>query len=137
VREGTDACLIGVGKLLAACEEAAALLERDGVSASVWDPRAVTPLDPVLLEHAAGHRVVVVAEDGVVEGGAGALVASALQARSGEDGLRVLCAGVPVAYLPHGKPAEILASLGLDPPGIAGRVLSAVRGAPADSLSLR
>ena len=136
VREGTDVCLIGVGKLLAACEEAAASLEIDGVSASVWDPRAVTPLDPRLVEHAAGHRVVVVAEDGVVEGGAGSLVASALQGRCGGDTPEVACAGVPVAYLPHGKPSDILASLGLDGPGIAARVLAALRGAPAPVASL-
>jgi 1-deoxy-D-xylulose-5-phosphate synthase len=137
VREGADACLIGVGKLLAACEEAAALLELDGVRATVWDPRAVTPLDPALIEHAAGHPVVVVAEDGVAEGGAGSLVASALQARCGADQPRVSCAGVPVAYLPHGKPADILAALGLDGPGLAGRVLAALRAAPAPSLPIR
>jgi len=35
----------------------------------------------------------------------------------------VLCAGVPVAYLAHGRAADILADLGLDGPGIGSRVL--------------
>jgi 1-deoxy-D-xylulose-5-phosphate synthase len=133
VREGADVCLIGVGKLLAACEEAAALLELDGASASVWDPRAVTPLDPVLIEAAARHAVVLVAEDGVAEGGAGALVASALERHCGADGPRVSVVGLPIAYLIHGKPADILASLGLDGPGIAGRALAALRAAPVSA----
>ena len=77
--------------------------------------------------------MVVVAEDGVVEGGVGALVASALSGRCGR-GAPTACAGVPVAYLPHGKPADILASLGLDGPGIAGRVLAA-RGASGGPVS--
>jgi deoxyxylulose-5-phosphate synthase len=31
--------------------------------------------------------------------------------------------GTPSAYLPHGKPADLLANLGLDGPGIAATVL--------------
>jgi 1-deoxy-D-xylulose-5-phosphate synthase len=132
VRDGTDVCLIGVGKLLAACEEAAHRLEADGVSAAVWDPRSVNPLDPVLLEHASNRPLVLVAEDGVAEGGVGALVASALLTAAGPRSPRVLCAGVPVAYVAHGRPADILADLGLDGPGVARRVL-AYLGAESES----
>ena len=123
VRSGTDVCLIGVGKLLAACEAAADLLDADGVSASVWDPRSVTPLDPVLLDDASAHRFVLVAEDGVAEGGVGALVSSALLAAVGQASPQVLCAGVPVAFVAHGRPADILGDLELDGAGIARRVL--------------
>jgi len=122
VSSGREVCLIGVGKLLAACEEAAGLLAADGVAATVWDPRAVQPLDPRMLDDAAGHRLVLVAEDGVEAGGVGSLVASALLGRDGQRPDRVLCAGVPVAYVPHGRPADILAHLELDGPGIARRV---------------
>ncbi len=118
---GGDACLIGVGKLLSACEEAAAILAEEGCAASVWDPRSVAPLDPRMLDHAASHPLVVVAEDGIVEGGVGSLVTSALLAR-GPGAPPVLSAGVPLAYLPHGRPADILASRGLDGPGLAERV---------------
>ena len=83
IRVGTDVCLLGVGKLVAACEEAADLLAAAGVDATVWDVRVAAPLDPVMLDDARRHSVVVTAEDGVVEGGVGALVASALAARSG------------------------------------------------------
>jgi 1-deoxy-D-xylulose-5-phosphate synthase len=123
VRVGTDVCLIGVGKMLGACEEAASVLAARGVSATVWDPRSLTPLDPDMLDHASSHPLVLVAEDGVVEGGVGALVASALLAAGGDRSPRVLCAGVPVAYLAHGRAADILADLGLDGPGIGSRVL--------------
>jgi 1-deoxy-D-xylulose-5-phosphate synthase len=123
VAVGDDVCLIGVGKMLAACEHAAALLAAGGVSATVWDPRCVTPFDPALLADAARHRLVLVAEDGVAEGGVGSLVASALLGLVGDRSPRVLSAGLPIEYLSHGSAADILAALELDGPGIAGRVL--------------
>jgi len=134
LRGGTDICLVGVGKLLSACEEAATILEADGLSVSVWDPRAVAPLDPALLDAAADHPLVLVAEDGVAEGGVGALVTSALGA-AGRGAPRVLCAGVPVAYLAHGRSADILAELSLDAEGLAKRVRAALvpAGRPAAS----
>ena len=71
LRRGSDVCLIGVGKLLAACEEAAERLAAAGRAASVWDARAVAPLDPAMLADAARHPLVLVAEDGVAEGAGG------------------------------------------------------------------
>jgi deoxyxylulose-5-phosphate synthase len=35
---------------------------------------------------------------------------------------RIANLGVPVQFIPHGKPDDILASLGLDAPGIAASV---------------
>jgi len=69
LRSGDDSvCLIGIGKLLGACLEAADELEAAGVDATVWDPRLVCPADPPCCEtpspRARGHR-----EDGVRMGG--------------------------------------------------------------------
>src|SRR5439155_19693844 len=64
VREGTDACILAVGKLVAAAADAAALLDADGVSATVWDVRVVKPLDREMIRNAARHALVVTAEDG-------------------------------------------------------------------------
>ncbi len=114
-REGTDVCLIGVGKMFGAAKDAADLLAADGISATVWDPRAAKPLDPRMIDHAAGHRLVVTAEDGLAAGGIGASIAAELSGR----GPRVTVAGVPTEYLDHGKADAILASLGLDGPGLA------------------
>jgi 1-deoxy-D-xylulose-5-phosphate synthase len=121
-REGTDVCLIGVGKLFGAATEAADLLAGDGVSVSVWDPRAAKPLDGRMLDHAARHRLVVTAEDGLAEGGIGSNIA----ARLAGSGAEVVVTGVPTEYLPHGKADAILASLGLDGPGLAETVRRAL-----------
>ena len=52
-------------------ESAAQLLEAEGISATVWDVRAVKPLDPEMIADAAGHPAVLTLEDGLREGGAG------------------------------------------------------------------
>ena len=120
VKEGSDVCLLAVGKMLANAQEAAELLEADGISTTVWDVRSVKPLDEDMLAHAAGHRVVVTMEDGWREGGAGSCVAERLllAERGGPvPVIRVL--GVPNEYIPQGVPDQILADCGLDPAGIA------------------
>ena len=110
-------CLIGVGKLLEACEQAAKILAAEGIEASVWDPRAVSPLCEEMLAEATGCEIVVTAEDGLRTGGFGTAVRDALG--EAESAARVHVLGVPIDYIPHGKPDAILADLGLDPAGIA------------------
>ncbi len=120
-RSGRDLCIIAVGKLVEAAEVAAAQLEDEGVSVTVWDARVVKPLDPDMLADAADHRFVITAEDGLREGGVGAAISDRIAeltlGRPTAPRVRVL--GTPVAYIPHGKPDAILAELGLDATGIA------------------
>ena len=120
VKEGSDVCLLAVGKMLANAQEAAELLEADGISTTVWDVRCVKPLDEDMLAHAAGHRVVVTMEDGWREGGAGSCVAERLLlAERGGPVPTIRVLGVPNEYIPQGVPDQILADCGLDPAGIA------------------
>ncbi|MEX2293715.1 MAG: 1-deoxy-D-xylulose-5-phosphate synthase [Acidimicrobiales bacterium] len=118
VRAGRDICILAVGKMREAAEEAAAALALDGIEATVWDVRVV-PLDPDMLADAAQHPMVMTAEDGVREGGVGAMIADAIS-RVGDGGSppRVRVLGTPIAYIPHAKPAAIMAELGLDGPGL-------------------
>ena len=114
-------CLIGAGKMLAVAEEAAALLKRRGIASTVWDPRAVRPLDPEMLSDAAGHQLVVTIEDGFREGGFGSAVRDAVSDISPDTRVSVL--GVPVAHHAHGRPEDLLASFGLDAAGVVASVL--------------
>jgi 1-deoxy-D-xylulose-5-phosphate synthase len=130
VREGTDVCLVGIGKMLAVCEEAADLLDAAGISTTVWDPRVVHPLDRELLFDAARHRFVVTVEDGIREGGIGASLADQLsEITLGSEAPRVQVLGIPLAYIPAGKPDAILADLGLDAAGITAAAQSLVHAA--------
>lgn len=121
---GEDLCLLGVGdRLQPALEAADALAGEDGLSVSVWDPRVIRPVDPELLEAAARSPLVVTVENGVVSGGAGSYIAEKLVERTGVgEAPPVLRLGVPEAYVPQGKPDQILTELGLDGPGITAAV---------------
>jgi 1-deoxy-D-xylulose-5-phosphate synthase len=116
-------CLLAVGKMLQAAEDAAEILSADGTEVTVWDVRVVRPLDPQMLADAGRHDLIVTIEDGVRAGGAGSLISDAvadlLETRHCPP---VLVLGVPVAYIPHGNPELILTQLGLDGPGIAAAV---------------
>jgi len=130
VRRGTDVCILAVGKLVEAAEEAAATLALDGVSATVWDARVVKPLDPIMITDAASHPLVVTVEDGIREGGAGSAMASAIAALSpGRPAAPVIVLGIPDRYIPQGKASVILADLGLDGSGIARTVSEALASA--------
>jgi 1-deoxy-D-xylulose-5-phosphate synthase len=122
VRAGDDVCILALGKMVEAAEEAAELLDARDVHATVWDIRTV-PADPKMLADARHHPLVVTAEDGIAEGGVGSLLAAALGAlEAGTAAPPTVALGTPSTYVPHGKPAALLANLGLDGPGIAATV---------------
>jgi 1-deoxy-D-xylulose-5-phosphate synthase len=127
-RGDATVCLLAVGKMVEAAEEAAAKLAADGIDATVWDVRVVAPPDPEMLADAAGHGLVVTVEDGIRVGGAGTFLLDAMRALPGLDRplppVRIL--GVPRSYVAQGKPDLILSDLGLDGPGIASTVTAAL-----------
>ena len=109
-------CLIGAGKMLAACNDAAEILAGEGVDVTVWDPRIVKPLDSEMLADAGRHGVVVSIEDGFREGGVGTAIELSLDDMGSAAHVKVL--GVPIEYFRHAKPDVILQRLGLDAAGI-------------------
>ena len=129
VRHGDGSvCVLAVGKMLAAAEEAAEALAGDGIEATVWDVRVVSPPDQRMLADAATHGLLVTVEDGVRVGGAGSFLVDAVRGLPGNERplppVRTL--GIPRAYLAQGKPDLILAEHGLDGPGIARSVAEAL-----------
>ncbi len=120
-RDGHGVCLIGVGKMLAVALDAADLLASEGIDATVWDPRAVKPLDESMIADAASHDLVVTIEDGLREGGAGSAVREAIA--STRTGAEVKVLGVPTEYIPHGNADSILAALGLDAAGVSDTIM--------------
>jgi 1-deoxy-D-xylulose-5-phosphate synthase len=129
-------CLLGVGKLVESCLLAADELAAEGIAATVWDVRVVSPPDPDMLADAARHSVVVTAEDGVRHGGAGAFIVDAMQASTelldlGQRGPITRTLGIPREFIAQGKADDILRSLGLNGAGIAESVRGALRSVPA------
>jgi len=115
---GKGLCILAVGKMVAAAEQAVAALARDNIAATLWDVRSCVPADEEMIRDAAAHRCVLTLEDGIRDGGIGFLLADAITAvvPAAPPVIRVL--GLPTRFIPHAKPDVILAKLGLDAAGV-------------------
>ncbi|MCD8167838.1 MAG: transketolase family protein [Clostridiales bacterium] len=75
LREGTDAVIIACGEMVHPVYEAASLLEKDGIQATVLDMYCVKPLDKAaVIKSASNAKVVVTAEEHAPFGGLGSMV---------------------------------------------------------------
>ncbi|WP_413801856.1 1-deoxy-D-xylulose-5-phosphate synthase [Streptomyces iranensis] len=122
--DAPDVLLVSVGALAPMCLEIADLLDKQGISTTVVDPRWVKPVDEELPVLADLHRVVVVVEDNSRVGGVGAAVAQAL--RDGGFDMPVRNFGIPPRFLDHASRKEIMAEIGLTAPDIARQVTGLV-----------
>ncbi|MFF4580741.1 1-deoxy-D-xylulose-5-phosphate synthase [Streptomyces sp. NPDC001389] len=120
----TDVLLVSVGALAPMCLEIAALLDKQGISSTVVDPRWVKPVDEAMAPLAERHRVVVTVEDNGRTGGVGAAVAQALRDAGVDVPLRDF--GIPQRFLDHALRKEIMAEIGLTAPDIARQVTGLV-----------
>ncbi|MBW1684275.1 MAG: 1-deoxy-D-xylulose-5-phosphate synthase [Deltaproteobacteria bacterium] len=113
LREGDDVALVGLGKTVAAVEEAAERLARRGISAAVVDARWVKPLDAELLAEV-GRRCgcLVTVEDHALPGGFGSAVLEALAPLASEIPVRRL--GLPDRFVEHGSVEDQWRKAGID-----------------------
>lgn len=107
-REGTDVTIVATLLMMHRAMEAAALLERQGISAEVIDPRSLVPFDWDLVKSSVAktNRVVIV-EESPKRGGLGAEIAATLA----DEMLDFLIAPVkrvaaPVTPAPFSPPME-------------------------------
>jgi 1-deoxy-D-xylulose-5-phosphate synthase len=119
-----DVLLVSVGALAPMCLEVAGLLDQQGISTTVVDPRWVKPVDKAMAPLAARHRVVVTVEDNSRAGGVGSAVAQSLRDAGVDVPLRDF--GIPPRFLDHASRAEVLAEIGLTAPDIARQVTGLV-----------
>jgi 1-deoxy-D-xylulose-5-phosphate synthase len=126
-REGKDVALLAVGRMVAVAEEAADLLAKDDVEASVCNMRWIKPLDYEMVSWAAAeHRLVVTVEENTGVGGFGAGVLEVMSDLSIE--MPVLRLSVPDCFVTHGAMNKLLAEVGLDAEGVSGAVLGRLMG---------
>ncbi|MBK3574403.1 1-deoxy-D-xylulose-5-phosphate synthase [Streptomyces sp. MBT65] len=124
---GTDApdvLLVSVGALAPMCLEIAALLDQQGITTTVVDPRWVKPVDEAMAPLAEQHRVVVTVEDNSRVGGVGSSIAQALRDAGVDVPLRDF--GIPPRFLDHASRAEVMTEIGLTAPDIARQVTGLV-----------
>ena len=115
-RQGKRVAILAFGSMLAPALQAGEQLD-----ATVANMRFVKPLDLALVkELAASHELLFTVEENALQGGAGSAVAEALLAEGMPCKFGQL--GLPDCFIEHGPPEQMLATCGLDAPGIVAAI---------------
>jgi 1-deoxy-D-xylulose-5-phosphate synthase len=112
-----DVTIVSVGGMATQALEAAKTLQDHGYSVEVIDPIQVLPVASGLVDYLSNRELVVTIEDGLVDGGIGEAIGSALRAAKADT--RVTSLGIPKKFLDHATRKSILNKLQLDAQGIA------------------
>jgi 1-deoxy-D-xylulose-5-phosphate synthase len=121
LRQGRDVAILAVGTMVNQSLAAAELLAADGLDVSVVNCRYLKPYDEVTLNAIlASHTHVLTVEEGTVVNGFGAFISSIVHQLA--PTVRTAVHGVPDRIIYSAPRKKQLASLGLDPAGIAERV---------------
>ena len=125
LRTGGDVLLVGFGPIVQRLLRVAEALERDhGLATTVINARWAKPLDELIVEQAAGRRLVVTAEESAAMGGFGDGVLDALN----RAGIRVPLLKIALAegFVHHGAVEDLRRQQRIDVPGILGQVRDAI-----------
>ena len=122
--DAASVLVVGVGSMVGTALEVAEILAAHGLRADVVDPRWVLPVPEALVKLVGEHQHVVTVEDGVVDGGIGALVGQ----RCAAAGIAtpVQSFGIPRAFLDHATRDQLVDTLRLRPEDIARDTLVAL-----------
>ena len=112
-----DVTIVSIGGMATQALEAAKTLQDHGYAVEVIDPVQVLPVASELVDYLANRELVVTIEDGLVDGGIGEAIGSAL--RAAKASTRVTSLGIPKKFLDHATRKSILNKLQLDAQGIA------------------
>ena len=134
IRKGSDVAIVAIGRMVQVAQAAAEALDAEGISCGVINARWLKPVDPRLAgDWAVRYPALVTAEDNVITGGFGAAVLENLAAVGLAGKVRLVA--LPDEFIPHAKPADILARSGLDVAGLAGAAREAARAASPEHRS--
>lgn len=123
VRQGSEIALIGAGSMFGFMSQAADLLKEQGISPTLINPRNLSGLDTAALDALKDYKVLITAEDGIIDGGYGQKVASYL----GESPVKVINLGLPKEFLNRYDYSELQKRCGLTPDQIAQTALNALK----------
>ncbi|HEX3572948.1 MAG TPA: 1-deoxy-D-xylulose-5-phosphate synthase [Acidobacteriaceae bacterium] len=112
VQDGQDIAVFGLGAMLPEARRLAEMLEKEGFSAAVINPRFAKPVDKACIgEYGRRCGLLVTIEDHVLAGGFGSAVLEALS--EAELGTPVVRVGWPDQFIEHGKVEALRQKYGL------------------------
>ncbi|MDO5146779.1 MAG: 1-deoxy-D-xylulose-5-phosphate synthase [Eubacteriales bacterium] len=127
IKKGEQVVVLSVGNAAQQCEEAVALLEKEGICAGFVNVRFVRPLDETLLSEAARtYPLIVTVEENELAGGYGQMVSAFLHKKGYRNDL--LSFGIPDCFVEHGDVAWQRKQAGIDGTSIAREIAKKVKG---------
>jgi 1-deoxy-D-xylulose-5-phosphate synthase len=112
IQDGHDVAVFGLGAMLPEGQRLAAMLEREGFSVAIVNPRFAKPIDRrCVAKYARQCGLIVTLEDHVLAGGFGSAVLEALNEM--EISVPVVRIGWPDEFIEHGKVEALRAKYGL------------------------
>lgn len=130
VGDSATVLLIGYGQFAGLALDVAARLGRQGISATVADPKWALPISDSLVELASEHQFVVTIEDNLLVGGIGARLKDRLPGST-----TAITFGVPDQFQPQGSREQVLSQIGLTAKDISLKVTELVTNHSARGLS--
>jgi transketolase len=132
IREGRDALIVTTGICLQVALEAAAELEKQGISAGVLHVHTLKPLDAAaVLEKAAPVRVILTIEEHTLIGGLGSAVAEIIAEAGFNPAKRFKRIGIPDVFPDqYGSQASLMKRYGITASAAAAAVLNALNPNP-------
>ncbi len=126
LKTGVDATIIANGDMVTQALEAATALAAKGVEVTVIDMHTIKPLDEAcVIEHCAGTRFVVTAEDHQINGGLGSAVAEVLVENLPLPMKRI---GLRDTFAESGPYLELLRKYEMDASAIVRAILAGLEG---------
>ncbi len=117
LRDGKDIAIITVGIVGNFAMEAADQLEKEGISATIYDIRFLKPIDEDILHQVfKAHKKVITVEDGTITGGLGSAVIEFMCEHHYNAKVKRL--GIPDKFIEQGTPEELYHICGFDADGI-------------------
>ncbi|MUK03118.1 1-deoxy-D-xylulose-5-phosphate synthase [Vibrio cholerae] len=124
--QSNDVLIVSVGAMSELALDVSNRLGAQGISSTVIDPRWLLPVRRSVIDLAAGHRIVIVIEDGVRAGGVGSRIRQEMRSAGVDTALNEV--GLPVEFLDHGSRNQILERVGLTAQKITHDVVAQVLG---------
>jgi len=117
IRDGKDLAILSFGPLGNYANTACEKLEKEGISAALYDMRFAKPLDKALLhEIFANFERIITLEDGCLQGGIGSAIGEFMIDNGYNSRIKRL--GIPDTIIEHGEPLELYHECGIDTEGI-------------------
>ncbi len=126
LRQGNDVAILAVGSMVMPSLQAAEILARQGIEATIVNARFVKPVDiEMIVDLAARIKRIVTVEENTLSGGFGNYVNDAVRQADISDVI-IRNVGLPDVFIEHGGQAFIRSKYGLDAQGIVKKVLDLI-----------